>query len=185
MAVNDLNTHKRAGAPTVADERADLLEALAQHRQFLRFTTRDLTDEQAALRTTVSELCLGGIIKHVTKVERNWIDFILDGPSAMPDFTALTEDEWASRADGFRLLPGETLAGVLADYTEVAARTEEVITSLPDLNATQPLPSAPWFEPGARWSARRVLLTVMAETAQHAGHADIIREALDGAKTMG
>ncbi len=47
------------------------------------------------------------------------------------------------------------------------------------------LPPAPWFEPGARWSARRVLLHMIAETAQHAGHADIIRESLDGAKSMG
>jgi Protein of unknown function (DUF664) len=47
------------------------------------------------------------------------------------------------------------------------------------------VPPAPWFEPGARWSARRVLLHVIAETAQHAGHADIIRESLDGAKSMG
>ncbi|MBV9583186.1 MAG: DUF664 domain-containing protein, partial [Chloroflexi bacterium] len=46
-------------------------------------------------------------------------------------------------------------------------------------------PEAPWFERGARWSARRVLLHLIAETSQHAGHADIIREALDGAKTMG
>ena len=53
------------------------------------------------------------------------------------------------------------------------------------LDAAQPLPEAPWFEPGARWSARRVLLHVIAETAQHAGHADIMRESLDGAKTMG
>ena len=45
-------------------------------------------------------------------------------------------------------------------------------------------PRAPWFEPGARWSARRVLLHVIAETAQRAGHADIIRESLDGAKSM-
>ena len=57
--------------------------------------------------------------------------------------------------------------------------------SLADLNATQPLPTAPWFEPGRSWSARRVLLHVIAETAQHAGHADIIRESLDGQKTMG
>jgi hypothetical protein len=57
--------------------------------------------------------------------------------------------------------------------------------SLPSLDATQPLPEAPWFEPGARWSARRVMLHIIAETAQHAGHADIIRESLDGAKTMG
>ncbi len=59
------------------------------------------------------------------------------------------------------------------------------MASLPDLNQSHPLPVAPWFKPGASWSARRVLLHIIAETAQHAGHADIIRESLDGSKTMG
>ncbi len=167
------------------DERADLLETLAHSRHFLRFTARDLTDEQAGQRTTDSELCLGGLIKHVTSVERHWAEFILNGPSAMPDFTAMTEADFARRADEFRMLPGETLAGVLADYDETARRTDELVTTLPDLNATHPLPKAPWNKPGARWSARRVLLHIAAETAQHAGHADIIRESLDGAKSMG
>ena len=54
-----------------------------------------------------------------------------------------------------------------------------------DLDGDHALPEAPWFEPGARWSARRVLVHIIAETAQHAGHADIIRESIDGAKTMG
>ncbi|GJF23420.1 DinB family protein [Streptomyces sp. HO565] len=180
----DLTTHDAAEAPAVTDERADLLAMLAKHRHFLRFTTRDLTDEQAGLRTTASELCLGGLIKHVTSVERKWGDFILDGPSAMGDFTAMTEADWARRADEFRMLPGETLAGVLADYAEVARRTDDLVATVPDLGATQPLPKAPWFE-DTHWSARRVLMHVVAETAQHAGHADIIRESLDGAKSMG
>ena len=184
-------THNTATAPatvaatTVSDERSDLLEALAQQRHFLRFTTRDLTDEQAGQRTTVSQLCLGGLIKHVTSVERGWVEFIQEGPSAMGDFTAMTEEDWAERADEFRMLPGETLAGVLAAYEEVAGRTDELVAALPDLNAAHPLPKAPWFEAEARWSARRVLLHIIAETAQHSGHADIIREALDGAKSMG
>ncbi|WBO69784.1 DinB family protein [Streptomyces camelliae] len=185
MTFNETTTRDLAGAPAVTGERADLLEMLAKHRHFLRFTTRDLTDEQAGLRTTASELCLGGLIKHVAAVERNWVDFILNGPAAMGDFTAMTEADWARRADQFRLLPGETLTGVLADYTEVARRTDDLVATLPDLEATQPLPKAPWFEPGAQWSARRVLMHIIAETAQHAGHADIIRESLDGAKSMG
>ncbi|MGD3112845.1 DinB family protein [Streptomyces sp. YGL11-2] len=174
-----------ADAPAATGERADLLALLAHQRRFLRFTTRDLTDDQARQRTTASELCLGGLIKHVASVERHWADFVLEGPSAMGDFTAMTEEDWARRADEFRLLPTETLAGVLADYAEVARRTDELVATLPDLNATQPLPKAPWFEAGAHWTVRRVMMHIIAETAQHAGHADIIRESLDGAKSMG
>lgn len=173
------------GDQPVTGERADLLEMLGQARHFLRFTTRDLTDEQAGRRTTASELSLGGLIKHVAGVERHWVDFIVDGPSPTDDFSAMTEEDRARWADAFRLVPGETLAGVLDAYAEVARRTDELIATLPDLDADRPLPEAPWFKPGARWSARRVLLHIAAETAQHAGHADIIRESLDGAKSMG
>lgn len=170
---------------TITGERADLLAMLAKHRHFLRFTTRDLTDEQAGRRATVSELCLGGLVKHVTSVERGWVNFILEGPSAMPDFTAMTEEDYAARADEFQMLPGETLEGVLAAYDEVARRTDEIVTTLPDLGISHPLPKAPWFQAETEWSARRVLMHIIAETAQHAGHADIIRESLDGAKSMG
>jgi hypothetical protein len=165
-----------------SQERADLLETLAKHRSFLRQTVQGLTDEQATQRTTASELCLGGVIKHVAITEQDWVDFIIQGPVAFgsPDQAAM-----AAHAAGFRLLAGETLVDVLDRYEEVARRTDDLVTSLPSLSASQPLPDAPWFEPGARWSARRVLLHIIAETAQHAGHADIIRESLDGAKTMG
>lgn len=162
-------------------ERADLLDTLGKHRHLLLFTVQGLTDSQAAQRTTVSELCLGGLIKHVAHTEAGWLDFIGRGTVAME----ATEDSWAEQADSFRMLPGETLESILAGYADVARRTDELVASLPDLNASHPLPEAPWFEPGARWSARRVFLHIVAETAQHAGHADMLREALDGAKTMG
>ena len=159
-------------------ERADLLETLAKHRSFLRFTVRDLSDEQAKQRTTVSSLCLGGLIKHVAATEEGWMNFVLRGAEAM----ASESRDWQSE---FRMLEGETLAGLLERYEEVARRTTEIVNTLPDLDVSHSLPEAPWFEPGARWTARRVLLHLIAETAQHAGHADIIRESLDGAKSMG
>ncbi|MFB7759827.1 MULTISPECIES: DinB family protein [Streptomyces] len=174
-----------ASTGVVSDERADLLESLRLHRGFLRFTVRGLNEEQIRLRTTASELCLGGLIKHVTAGERGWTDFILDGPAAMGDFTAMTPEEqerWAARSV---VEPGETLEGLLEEYAAVAARTDAIVATLPDLGVSHPLPRAPWFEEGARWSARRTLLHIIAETAQHAGHADIIRETLDGQKTMG
>ena len=166
-------------------ERSDLLAILEAHRRFLRYTAQGLTDEQARTRTTVSELTVGGLIKHVTDVERSWARFIVAGPSALGNASDMNEADWARRQDEFRLLDDETLAGVLDAYQATAAATTELIRTLPDLNATQPLPIAPWFPPSERWSARRSLLHIAAETAQHAGHADIIRESLDGQKTMG
>jgi hypothetical protein len=163
-------------------ERADIIETLRSHRRFLRHTVEGLDDGAAARRTTVSELCLGGLIKHVTQVEASWVRFVLDGPSAM---SGLDASAMAARADGFRMLEGETLAGLLAQYEEVAARTDDLVASLPSLDLSHPLPEAPWFPPNTRRSARRVFLHIVAETAQHAGHADILRETLDGQKTMG
>ena len=171
-------------AENLDGERADILAGLASARYFLRFTARDLTDEQARQRTTASELCVGGLNKHVAATEQGWVDFVLDGPSAMSDFSAMTDEDVARWTDGFRLLPDETLAGVLADYEKVAQRTDELVASLPDLDLAHPLPNAPWFPPGEKRSARRVFLHIIAETTQHAGHADIIRESLDGAKSM-
>lgn len=170
-------------ARTLTGERADIAQSLAKTRHFLRFATRDMTDEQAALRPTASELSLGGIIKHVSAVERQWASFIVAGPAAAGDW----QDEGYLQAwlDGFRMLPGETLAGLLDDYEAAARATDELLASLPDLDVAQPLPEAPWYEKGASWSARRVLLHIIAETAQHAGHADVIRESIDGAKSMG
>ena len=168
---------------TLTAERADLLETLAAHRSFLIHTVQGLTDDQARQRTTVSELTLGGLIKHVADTEEKWAQFVVEGPAAMAaPSDAAGNEAWAN---GHRLLPDETLDGVLARYTDVAARTDDLVRTLPDLDASHPLPEAPWFEPGARRSARRVFLHIVAETAQHAGHADIIRETLDGQKTMG
>jgi hypothetical protein len=163
-------------------ERADLLAALAKQRYFQCYTVRDLTDEQARQRTTASELTLGGLIKHVTFTERQWARFIVDGPDAMGMGGGQSANAWA---DAFRMLDGDNLAGLLEDYSQTAQQTDELVLKLPDLDASHPLPAAPWFEPGAHWSARRVLLHIIAETAQHCGHADIIRESLDGAKSMG
>ncbi|MFG2578942.1 DinB family protein [Streptomyces malaysiensis] len=178
-------------------ERADLLAELAAARSALTKTVRGLGDQQAGERPTVSTLCLGGLIKHVAAIEEGWLRFVLEGPSALrfdlPDGvtwadlaagTAREIPQWAiDNQNNFQMLPGDTLAGILQRYEEVAARSEEIITTVPDLSATHPLPEAPWNEPGAAHSVRRVLMHVIAETAQHAGHADLIRESLDGQKS--
>jgi hypothetical protein len=173
------STDRSAGPAT--GEHADLLTTLQTHRNFLRHTLRGVTDEQAGQRTTVSELCLGGLVKHVAATEAAWVRFIEQGPAAM----ARSADSEIERAGQFHLAPGETVEEVLARYAAVAGYTDALLVGNLDLDRSHPLPPAPWFAPGASWSCRRVVLHLIAETAQHAGHADIIRESLDGAKTMG
>ncbi|MGW4232401.1 DinB family protein [Streptomyces sp. NPDC004980] len=178
-------------------ERADLLDSLATARRALTDTTTGLDDERAGARPTAGALCLGGLIKHVASMEEDQMRFAVEGPSALrydlpegvtwDDLAAGTAREvpqWTiDHGNDFRMLPGETLAGIIARYEEVAARSEEIIASLPDLSATHRLPEAPWNEPGAVRSVRRVLTHLIAETAQHAGHADLLRETLDGRKS--
>jgi len=182
-----------------ATEKTDLLAALAAARATLTATVLGLDDEQLGAHPTVSALCLGGLLKHVASMEEAWLRFVVDGPSAMrydlpdgvtwADFTAGTAREFPQWAidyqNDFRMLPGDTLAGILARYEKVAARTEEVIAAVADLSATHPLPEAPWLEPDAVRSVRRVLTHLIAETAQHAGHADLLRETIDGQKSAG
>ncbi|GAA4687632.1 DinB family protein [Nocardioides nanhaiensis] len=184
-----MTTHDQTDTRTddIDQERRDLLESLHTQRFFLRHTVAGLSDDQARQRTTVSELTLGGLVKHVMLTEAGWLDFAEHG--APEGFSTdggegPSEEQLAARAAEFTLLPEETLAGVLAQYEEVAARADRLVATL-DLDHAWPLPPAPWFEPGGTRSVRRVITHVVGETAQHAGHADILREALDGQKTMG
>jgi hypothetical protein len=167
-------------------EREDLVALLERHRGFFLHTVQGLTDEQARLTPTVSALSLGGLVKHVSATVDSWLDFVEHGaPEAAGEGEGEGEGEgaYAAYTDGFRLLPTETLAGALAGYADVAARAVALARTV-DLDAAHPLPEAPWFARES-WTNRRVLLHVVAETAQHAGHADIIRETIDGQRTMG
>ena len=121
---------------------------------------------------------MGGLVTHVTAMEAQWADFIVRGAEAMGG-------DAQAYASAFDMAPDDTVDAVLARYADVAERTDAMVRALPDLDAAHPLPPAPWFRPGEQRSARRVLLHLIAETSQHAGHADILRESIDGAKTMG
>jgi uncharacterized damage-inducible protein DinB len=160
--------------PPLTDERSLLLAYIAQQRAGIRNAALGLTDEQARLAPTAGTLSVGGLVKHVAATERHWIDLVLQRPGtgAVADY-----------ADGFRLRGDETLAGALDRYADVARETEAVITGIDDLGQPVPVPKGvPWFPQDIdAWSVRWVLLHLVEETARHAGHADIIREALDGA----
>jgi uncharacterized damage-inducible protein DinB len=164
----------------VADERKGLLAYLAQQRLVLRLTAHGLTDEQARAAPTASPLSVGGLIKHVTAAERGWIDIVLQRLRTWP------KEYYKDYRANFRLGPDETLADVLDLYDQAAKETNAVIAEISDLGQPVPVPQdIPWFaDEVTAWSVRWVLLHLIEETARHAGHADIIRESLDGATAL-
>jgi len=166
--------------PPVADEREGLLAFLAQQRQALRAACFGLDEQQARATPSVSALSVGGLVKHLTAMERGWVRRAQGLPEAGPDDVEAASDDYA---DGFRLGPTETLVGALAAYDEVAAETEAAMAAIPDLNQAVPVPpDVPWFPKDVEaWSVRWVLFHLIEETARHAGHADIVRESIDGA----
>lgn len=86
----------------------------------------------------------------------------------------------------FRVEPDETPEVLLDRYADAAAYTNAVIADIADLGQEVPVPKGvPWFPADVdAWSVRWVLLHLIQETARHAGHADIVRESVDGATAM-
>jgi uncharacterized damage-inducible protein DinB len=167
--------------PPVVDERDALLTFLEEQRQGIRYAVHGLTDAQANARPSASELSLAGLVKHLALTERHWmVTFVQQGSTAQ--FFATDEYE-----RGFALAEGETLADVLRLYADVAIETEKIVADLPDLGIDlTPTPEGiAWLPGGLVYSPRWVLFHLVEETARHAGHADIIRETLDGSTRWG
>ncbi len=165
-------------APPLTDERALLLAYIAQQRAGLRNAAYGLTDDQARMVPTAGALSIGGLIKHVAATEEHWIDSVMQRDRR----TGSHEERQAAYEDMFRLRPDETLAGALDELARVAAATEAAIATV-DLDGPVPVPKGvPWFPDDVEaWTVRWVLLHLIEETARHAGHADIVRESIDGA----
>lgn len=153
-------------------EHYELLHMLDDQRRVFLIALRDLSEADARKRTTVSEFTLGGLLKHLAQGERAYTH-ILSGKPGMPDGMLDTvQYVWE----------GGSFEELLATYEE-ATRATNVAVRAASLDELVQMPSAPWDPNPEPWSVRRIVLHVLRETAQHAGHADIIREALDGAST--
>ena len=164
-------------APPATDERELLLAYIAQQRDGIRNAAYGLTDAQARLTPTAGTLSVGGLVKHAAAMEEGWMDMVLQRDRGAQ------EDRESRYEDNFRLASDETLAEALARYDEVAKETEAIIAGITDLDQPVPVPKGvPWFPDDVEaWSVRWVLLHLIEEIARHAGHADIVRESVDGA----
>jgi uncharacterized damage-inducible protein DinB len=164
------------GSPSVRTEREVLVAYLVTQRAALKYAAYGLTEEQLRRRPTASALSVGGLIKHAASMERGWTRRMLGQPEE--------EGGLEEYAESFAMADDETAATLMATFDQVAEETEAAIASLPDLGSMIQLPAAPWLPDHPEgFAVRWILLHVIEELARHAGHADIIRESIDGATT--
>jgi hypothetical protein len=162
--------------PPVRNETDAIATFLGQQQEAFRVLLHGLTARQAAAAPSMSALSLGGLVRHATSVQRNW----LDSAEAAPGLPEPSGDVHAY-LDGFRFDEDSSLAELLTEFDEVSAAVLDAVRRL-DLDTPVPVPDAPWFPQDIEaWSVRWVWWHLMEELTRHAGHGDIIRETLDGA----
>ncbi|GAB3131726.1 DinB family protein [Tsukamurella serpentis] len=160
-------------APAADTERAGYRGFLVQQLDALRHTAFGLTEEQIRLAPARSALTVGGLIKHVTVVLDGWCSRAEAAPESATENTGSDE--------GFDLTDTDTLESLLAAYDTAGDRALALVDTA-DLDLLAPVPEAPWFPKDLEgWSIRWILLHLIEEVARHAGHADIVREQIDGA----
>jgi hypothetical protein len=154
-----------------AGEREMLDAFLDDYREAMTRKLRGVSEEDARRRLVGSETTLGGLVKHLRWVEQSWFQRVL---ARTPDDQLLpppwTDDD--PDAD-FRLDVDETVEGIIAEYERECERSRETAGAY-ELSATSPHPR--FGEVSLRW----IYLHMIEETARHVGHADILREQLDG-----
>lgn len=168
-------------APTSHHEATGYAEYVDQQLEALRASAFGLTEEQARLTPTRSALSIGGILKHTS--------YVIAPPDekqgAVAEGGEVSDDAYAAFMDNFALREDETLAGSLAIFDRRRAAVVDWIRSS-DPDAEISVPPAPWYGLMNSSTARLRYSFghMIEELARHAGHADIIREQIDGATTL-
>jgi hypothetical protein len=167
-------------APPCPTEKDAVTGFLVQQQDAFRAAVFGLGDDDAGRRTTVSALTVGVLVKHATGVQRAWLASVLAAPSPVAE-ERTQEQQMSDWQAEFSWLPGDTVAGALAAFDEVSERVRRAVAET-DLETAVPVPPAPWNPRDVEsWNVRWVWFHLLEELARHAGHADILREALDGA----
>ena len=172
-------TTPRVDPPLVADEATMLLAFLDFHRDTLRMKADGLTAEQLRQTLAPSTLTLGGLLKHVALNEASWFGRVLQGrPMGEPwdsvDWDADPDWELTSAKDD----SPEQLRRLMDEAVEQARRNINEALAAGGLDQLSVVSSR---KEGRQFSLRWILLHMIEEYARHNGHADLIRESIDGA----
>ena len=170
-----------AQAPPVADERSALVAYLVQQQDAFRAAVYGLSDAQAGIASAPpSTLTVGSLLKHVTQTQLTWLEVALAAPDRPVDDRTM-QQQYADHAEGWTWRDHDMIEAALASYDAVCARVVDAVRTA-DLDTAVPVPPAPWNPADVdAWSVRWVWFHLIEELARHAGHADIVRERVDGA----
>ena len=176
--MTDIDEHGRPEPPLAGDEAATLLGFLDFQRATLAWKCEGL--DQAGLRATTaaSSITLGGLLKHLALVEDHWFSRSLHGRPAGPPWNAVDWDsdsdwEWHSAAED----PPEQLWQM---WRDAVARSRAAVDEALARGGLDQLAQRA-FSDGRAPSLRWILCHMLEEYSRHNGHADLIRESIDGA----
>lgn len=164
-------------APARDDEITGIVNYLEKQLTAIRSAAFGLTEEQARETPCRSALSIGGIIKHSAQGLRGAVQRLTADAVEQP----LDAEAYAAYADGFVVRDDETVAATIDDFDKARAELMAVLSSI-DPAAETMAPPAPWegiFD-ARPIHARYYLMHLVEEYARHAGHADIVREQIDG-----
>jgi uncharacterized protein DUF664 len=168
--------------PPASGERQTVLEFLRFNQDAFFAVAYGLTDEQARSTPSVSALSIGGLVKHATGVQKGWMDRVEAAPEYPPKDERPMEEIMADYADQYVMRDDETLEELLKGLRK---QNEETLRLFAEADWETPVPvphDVPWFPQDIdHWNVRWVALHIIEELTRHAGHADIIRESVDGA----
>jgi uncharacterized damage-inducible protein DinB len=169
-------------AAPVTDDRDALLKFLQYHQSAFSAIAFGLSDDQARATPSVSALSIGGLIKHATGVQRGWMQRVIHAPEVPARDERPFEVRAAEFQDEYTMRDDETLSELLEALDAQSVETRRILAEA-DFDIPVPVPrDAPWFPSDIdNWSIRWVAFHLINELARHSGHADIIRESIDGA----
>jgi uncharacterized damage-inducible protein DinB len=174
-----MNANDRTDPPLDADEATTVRAYLDYHRDTLRWKVSGLDQEQLARTLAPSSMTLGGLVKHLALVESSWFEVVLAGGDLMPPFDTVVWDddfdwEWHTAAD-------DSPEQLMALFDEAVARADRAIDEAASNPTGLGTPSAKPTKSGdGHFSLRWILLHMVEEYARHNGHADLLRESIDG-----
>ena len=171
-------TVERRDPPLRGGEADTLLAFLDYHRDTLRTKVAGLDREQLGRTLGPSTMTLGGLVKHLTLVEENWFSVVLEGNRLSEPWSSVDwhdDPDWEWRT-GATEEPGDLLAA----YDATVDRMNAHIATALERDGLDAQSAKTSRHGGGTFSLRWILLHMLEEYARHNGHADLLRESIDG-----